>query len=572
VIRGLGHGPSPLLAQARLTACGMRPIDAVVDATNYVMLELGQPLHAFDMERLAGPGIVVRRATEGERLTTLDGVERTLAAQDLLICDAEKAVAIAGVMGGQTSEVSDSTHDVLLESASFTRGGVLLTARRLDLHSEASYRFERGTDPEGVDAGAARGAKLLAEWAGGEVLEGAAEAGTRHERTWVSVRPSRATQVLGYEVTPADAAAVFDTLALAHRAAGERIEVQVPGYRTDIDREVDLIEEIVRIQGYDRVGSTLPRSAHAGGTPASYSFARRAKDALRRAGLDEMRPVPFASEEDLRLFGDQDAVPIANPLRAEEGFLRTRLTPGLLRAVARNQALGVESVRLFEVGVTFRLGAGEEPFTEHQKAGFVLSGPAGRGWAGDHRALDALDAKGVLEGLLHDLGVDGWTLGDVPPGPFHPGRAASILLEGRPIGVIGELHPGWVSALDATGRVAVGVLGLRSVREAADRPFLFHDPPRFPPVRRDLAFVLPDETPAGAVHAAITEAGGNLLGSCVLFDVFRGGALAAGTRSLAYALELRAADRTLTDEEAQTAVDAIVARVAASFGGELRAG
>ncbi|MGZ4149678.1 MAG: phenylalanine--tRNA ligase subunit beta [Actinomycetota bacterium] len=573
VIRGVSHRPSPLVAQARLTACGMRPIDAVVDATNYAMLELGQPLHGFDLDRLAGPGIVVRDAAEGERLTTLDDVERTLTGHDLLICDLDKPVAIAGVMGGQTSEVSPQTRNVLLESAHFTRGGVLLTARRLDLHSEASHRFERGTDPEGLDAGAARGAHLIAAWGGGQVLRGVVEDGTRHVRPWVSMRASRASSLLGYAVTPADAGAVFDSLGLTHRDDGDVLEVEVPGFRVDVDREVDLIEEIVRVQGYERVGSTLPRSPHAGGVPADFAFAQRAKDVLVRGGLRELRLAPFASGEDLELFGDADAVRVANPLRAEEGYLRTRLTPGLLRAVARNQALGVERLGLFEVGTTFRLGVTEDaPFTEHRKAGFVLCGPAAEGWSGERRALDVLDAKGVLETLLHELGVDGWSLGDVPPGPFHPGRAAQVLLEGRSVGVLGEIHPATAERLGVTGRVSVCVIGLGSLQRAAARRFVFRDVPRFPPVRRDLAFVVPEDVPAGELGAALWAAGGDLLWASSLFDVFRGRSLPPGTKSLAFAVDFRAPDRTLTDEEAQRGVDAIVAALASGFGAELRAG
>jgi phenylalanyl-tRNA synthetase beta chain len=554
----------------------MRPIDAVVDATNYVMLELGQPLHGFDLAHLAGPGIVVRRATDGERLTTLDDVERTFTAEDLLICDVDRPVAVAGIMGGQTSEVSADTTDILLESAWFTRGGVLLSARRLELHSEASHRFERGTDPEGLEAGAARGAKLIAAWAGGTVLAGVAAAGEARARRWVSMRPSRASHLLGYEVPAVAAAEVFDTLGMTHREADDVIDVEVPGYRVDIDREVDLIEEVVRIQGYDRVGSTLPRSAHAGGVSDAYAFSRHAKDALVRAGLQEIRPAPFASREDLELFGDEDAVPLANPLRAEEGYLRTRLTPGLLRTAARNRAVGIERVALFEVGVTFRLGGrpggDDAPFTEFRKAGFVLAGPAALGWAADDRPLDVLDGKGVLATLFDGLGLGGWELGDPPAGPFHPGRSASVLVNGRSVGVLGEIHLRAAETLDLEGRVVVGVVGLGSLRSAADRPFAFRDVPRFPPVRRDLAFVVDEAAPAGAVQAAIEEATGDLLGQCLLFDVFRGGSVPEGRKSLAFALDLRAPDRTLTDDEAQERVRAVVERVASEFGGELRTG
>jgi phenylalanyl-tRNA synthetase beta chain len=569
MIRGVEHRASPVRIQARLTACGMRPIDAVVDATNYVMLELGQPLHGFDLERVAGPEIVVRRATTGEQLRTLDDVDRLLEPDDLLICDAERPIALAGVMGGRTSEVTATTTDVLLESAYFTRGGILRTARRLDLHSEASYRFERGTDPEGLEIAAARCAKLMTSWAGGTVARGITAAGEVPARPWVAMRPARAASLLGYPVTASDATAVFDVLDLRHRATGDEIEVEVPGYRTDVEGEVDLIEEVVRIQGYDRVGTALPRAPHPGGLPEDASFAFRAKDALVRAGLREIRPAPFASMADLELFGDTDAVPIANPLRAEEGFLRTRLTPGLLRAVARNVARGVAQIALFEVGTTFRLA---DPFREQRKLGFAVSGPAGEGWWAERRDLDMLDATGILEAVLTDLGVLGWVLGDPAGTPFHPGRSATITVGGVHAGVVGEIHPRIAATLEIERRVAVGVLGLAPLMDGAGDGLRFREVPRFPPVRRDLAFVVPTAVEAGAFEAALRDAGAPELDRCVLFDVFEGAPLEAGTRSLAYAIDLRAPDRTLTDDEAAAIVDRMVARVTDGFHAALRTG
>jgi phenylalanyl-tRNA synthetase beta chain len=568
-VRGAAHRPAPLRTQARLTACGVRPIDAIVDATNHTMLEVGQPLHAFDLQRLAGPGIVVRKATDGERLSTLDGVERTLTADDLLICDVDQPVAIAGVMGGQTSEVSEETSDVLLESASFARGGILLTARRLDLHTEASHRFERGVDPEGCEDAATRCAALMVRWAGGQVLRGSAHDGEAPPRRWVGFRPARATTLLGYEVTPRSATEVFETLGLRTRADGDRIDVEVPGYRPDIEREVDLIEEVVRVQGYGKVGTTLPRAPHAGGLPEPYAFARRVKEGLARAGLHEIRPVPFASEADLSLFDDRDAVVVTNPLRVEEGFLRTRLTPGLLRAVALNRARGVQTVRLFEVGTTFRAA---DPFVEVGKAGFAISGPAVEGWSGERRELDVLDAKGILEGLLDALGVRGWTLGQPPQGPFHPGRSAVVSVGDAPAGVIGEIHPRVAAAFEIEGRVAVCVVGLGPLLRAADREVEFHDIPRYPPVRRDLAFLVPEVTPAGTVHRVLRDAGGPLLDASTLFDVYVGDRIPRGTKSLAFSVDLRASDRTLTDDEAQRVVDGIVERLASELDAQLRTG
>ncbi|HET6790642.1 MAG TPA: phenylalanine--tRNA ligase subunit beta [Actinomycetota bacterium] len=568
VLRGASRGATPVRAQARLTAAGMRPVAPIVDATNYAMLELGQPLHAFDLDRLAGPGIVVRRADAGERLVTLDGVERELIDEDLLICDLEKPVALAGVMGGRSSEVSRETRDVLLEAAHFTRTGIIRTARRLDLHSEASHRFERGTDPEGVELAARRCAALIARWTGARVLQSVAQAGGPPDRRWVSMRASRATALLGYPVTSSDAAAVFDALRMSHREIAELVEVEVPGYRVDIEREVDLIEEVVRIQGYEGVGATIPRSPEPGGVPETYAFGRRVRDALVRAGLREAKPLPFASEEDLALMGDGQAIPLANPLRAEEAWLRTSLLPGLLRTVARNQRWGSGTASIFEVGVVFRSG---DPAEERRHAGFVHCGAAGEGWAADDRTLDVLDARGTLESLLGDLGVEDWSLGEPLAHPFHPGRSARILLGDEPVGALGELHPRIAASLEIEGRVAAAEIQLEPVRAAAARAFQLVEVPRFPPVRRDLAFVVPTGVSAGALQAVLDDAGEALLDRSTLFDVFEGGAIPEGRKSLAFALEFRAPDRTLTDEEVEPVVAAIVDRVRSELGAELRA-
>ena len=568
IVRGASGGTTPLQVQARLTAAGMRPVSPIVDATNYAMLEVGQPLHAFDLHRLNGPGIVVRRALTGERLETLDGVERELTDEDLLICDLERPVALAGIMGGRSSEVTPETADVLLEAASFTRTGIIRTARRLELHSEASHRFERGTDPEGVDVGAGRCVALIARWTGARVLTGAASAGGPPPRRHVSMRATRASALLDYPVSPSEAAEVFERLRTEHTVDGDVVEVEVPSYRVDLEREVDLIEEVVRIQGYDRVRATILRSPHPGGLPGGYGFARRVRSALARAGLREVKPLPFVPETDLALLGDRDAIPLANPLRAEESWLRTRLLPGLLHTVERNQRWGTESVAIFEVGTVFRLA---DPVEERRHLAFALSGPAGEGWTADDRVYDVLDARGALEALLGDLGVEGWRLGDPPGGPFHPGRSAQVLLGDRPIGVMGELHPRAASSVDIEGRVAVAELDVEPLRGPASLGVRFVEVPRFPPVRRDLAFVVEEDVPAAAVQELLDAAGDELLDRAVLFDLFRGGSVPEGKKSLAFALEFRAPDRTLTDEEVEPVVAAIVERVRSDLGGELRA-
>lgn len=571
VVRGVRDVPSPIGVQARLTAAGMRPISATVDATNYAMLETGQPLHPFDLARVAGPGIVVRRAEEGEPLVTLDGVERGFTSDDLLIADVEGAVAVAGVMGGTVAEVSGSTTDVLLESASFERGGIQRTRRRLDLSTEASMRFERGVDPEAVPRGADRACQLMSEWVGATVLAGVVEAGGAPERRRVSMRPSRASVLIGYPVSSADAALVFERLGMAPEVPDpDRVTVEVPGYRVDIEREVDLIEEVVRIQGYDRVGSTLPPVRQAGGLPPAYAFAGRIRRSLRRAGLREVRLLSFASAADLELAGDRDAIRITNPLQAGDEYLRTGLLPGLLKALRRNVSRHVRTAALFEMGTAFRLVGGAPE--ERPSAAFAMIGPASQSWAEPPQLFDFFDAKGVVEALLLELGVSDVSFGEPPGWPFHPGRSTTVLSGGERVGAVGEVHPRVAEDLDLDERVAGGELDVTTLMAHASVEITARDVPRYPPVRRDLAFILPTETPAGAVRESLIDAGGQLVESCLLFDVFAGPPLPDGKKSLAFSLDFRAPDRTLTDDEADAVVARIVERLARDFGAELRAG
>ena len=569
IVRDVRHVASPIAVQARLTAAGMRPISAAVDATNYAMLEIGQPLHPFDLALLKGPGIVVRRASDGERLVTLDDAERTFTPDDLLICDVERSVAVAGVMGGRLAEVSEETTDILLESASFERGGIQRTRRRIDLSSEASMRFERGVDSEAVPRGADRAVQLMTEWCGARVLTGAVDVGAALERRRIPLRVSRASTLSGYEVSPVDAVEVFDRLGMTSIVEGDLVTVEVPGYRVDVEREVDLIEEVVRVQGYERVGSTLPPVRQAGGVPAAYAFLERTRGLLVRAGLREVKVIPFASQADLALTADRDGVRITNPLQADEGWMRTRLTPGLLKAARRNLYRQVRSVAIFEVGSVFRMVEGRPH--ERPKAAFAMTGVADPGWTSGGRAYDFFDAKGALEALMAELGVP-WSLGEPLGRPFHPGRSASVLVQGQIVGVLGEIHPKVAGSLDLPGRVAVAELELEALMGAAAGSVTATDVPRYPPVRRDLAFVLDTGAPASAVQEALEEAAGDLLGSCLLFDVFEGGTLPAGKKSLAFSLDLRASDRTLGSDEADAAVTAITERLARDFGAELRAG
>jgi phenylalanyl-tRNA synthetase beta chain len=569
IVRGVRHVPAPIAVQARLTAAGMRPISAAVDATNYAMLEVGQPLHPFDLASLRGPGIVVRLATAGERLVTLDDVERKLTDDDLLICDSERPVAVAGVMGGELAEMSDATADVLLEAATFERGGIQRTRRRLDLSTEASMRFERGVDPEATSVGADRACGLMAEWCGARVLRGAVEVGAAPERRRLRMRASRASALIGYPVSTTAAMEVYGRLGIeVDLLDDDTIGVEVPGYRVDLEREVDLIEEVVRIQGYDGVGSALPAVRQTGGLPPTSAFLRRLRRALASAGVREVRlGSPFASDDDLALSGDADAIRVTNPLQADEGWLRTALLPGLLKAVRRNVFRHVRSVAIFEVSNVFGLVEGRP--NERPSIALVMTGAADPGWTGEGRAFDVFDAKGVVEALLAELGIP-WSTGEPAGHPFHPARSAQVLAAGETIGLVGELHPRVAGALDLPGRVAAAELEVEALLRLASPHVQTRDVPRFPPMRRDLAFVVDASVAAGALQAALEEAAGDLLDSALLFDVHLGPPLADGTKSLAFSVDLRAADRTLTDEEALEVVDAIAARLAADFGAELR--
>jgi phenylalanyl-tRNA synthetase beta chain len=571
VIRGLGGASTPLRVQARLTAAGVRPISPAVDATNYVMLELGQPLHAFDLARLEGPGIVVRRAEDGEVLRTLDGVERTMKDEDLLICDVERPVAIAGVMGGVTSEVGDGTTDVLLESAYFDPRSVLRTSRRLQLLTDASIRFSRGTDPEGAPEAAARAAALMVEWSGdGTVLRGSVDVGGAPARRVVRARAARTGALLGYDVDAAGIVEALGRIEITATLAGDgSVDVEVPGFRPDIVAEVDVIEEVVRIHGYDRLPSTVPPSRQPGGEQESYALRRRIRELLVRAGLREASSLSFASRADVDLLPAGDPVRVANPPSADEPFLRTSLLPGVLHALRRNVDRGARSVALFEVGHVFELS---DPVREREHVAGVLSGQTGEGLWAERRVFDVLDAKGALEVLLEGLGAPVWDLREVPAGPFHPGRSAVVRAGGTSVGLIGELHPAVGAELDLPDRVALFEIDVDALGPKLGAFPMFTDVPRFPPLRRDLAFVVDATLPAEALRSAIVKAGGDLVDRCVLFDVHAGPPVPEGRKSLAFAVDFRAADRTLTDADADAAVATIVAAAKQGFGAELRSG
>jgi phenylalanyl-tRNA synthetase beta chain len=382
------------------------------------------------------------------------------------------------------------------------------------------------------------------------------------------MRASRAAKLIGYDVSPADATEAFDRLMMHSEVQGDDVTVEVPGYRVDVEREVDLIEEVVRVQGYHRVGSTLPPVRQPGGMPEGYEFRHRVRGSLMRAGLREVWSFPFASDADLALTGDRDAIGVTNPLQSDDRWLRTRLMPGLLAAIRRNTNRQVRGVALFELGTVFRMVDGEPE--ERPQAALAITGAAESPWAG-RREYDYFDAKGAVEALMADLGI-AWSLGEAPGPLFHPGRSAFVMVDGAHVGVLGEIHPRVAGSLDVGSRIAVAELDVNTLMGHAARTVQASDVPRFPPVRRDLSFVLGERIPHEAVETAIREAGGDLVASCVLFDVHVGPPLPAGKKSLAFSVEFRDPSRTLEREEADEAVERIRTRVAGELGGELRSG
>ena len=568
-------GESPPWMQRRLTLAGMRPISNVVDVTNYVMLERCRPLHAFDLGRLPGRGIIVRLAGDGEKMTTLDDVERVLTADDLLICDGERgAQAIAGIMGGAAAEVSDATTEVLLESAYFEPAGIAKTSKRLGLRSEASARFERGIDPNGTGSGAVRARELLEQVASAQSVAGAIDVYPKPvERPRITVRTARVNQLLGTELSDADIRRLLAPLGVEVGADGVAL---APTYRPDLEREIDLVEEVGRRIGLANITRTIPASpAKVGGLSPHQRDRRAIADALVGAGYDEIYSLPLLASSDLARAGadPNDAViEVENPLRAEESLLRPSLLPGVLRATAFNHAHGEPDVALFELGMVFDVPAADATLpTERLHLAFARSHHVVRRPHEPDRVVDVYDTVAALEAVMQELRIARWKLVAARHPAFHPGRASDIVVDGDPVGVIGEIAGRVVAAVESAAPVVACELDVDRLLRAARVDRRARTVSRFPASTIDLAFVLDDTVPAGAVQATLAATGGELLESVRCFDVFRSDALGPNKVSVAFALRFRAPDRTLTDEEVGALRQAGIDAVTAAFAAELRA-
>ncbi|HEX6971757.1 MAG TPA: phenylalanine--tRNA ligase subunit beta, partial [Limnochordia bacterium] len=529
VIEGVTIGPAPLWMQARLRASGMRPINNVVDVTNYVMLELGQPLHAFDAATLRGNEIRVRRAEDGEKIVTLDGAERTLDAQTLVIAAEDRPVAIAGVMGSADSEVRAETRTIFLESAAFDPGAVRRAARRLGLRTEASLRFEKGFDLHRCAEAIDRAAALLAQIAGGRVVAGRIDerAAPLPEPRRLTIRPRRVNAMLGTALSPAEMKRLLKNLQWEVEIGGDgQLDVEVPLYRRDIEREADVVEEIARLYGYDRIPATLPQGTTVvGGSPPHLTRVERLRAALIDSGLSEAITNGLIDPDAHARLGLSPSDPrgeplrLRNPLARAMSALRPLLAVGLLDALAVNAAHHNPAAHLFEIGTVFSGAGGPMPPEERLHLGLALMGPRSLHWKEKPEEPDFFDLKGYVELACDVLGAAHLR---IVPGvePFlHPGRSAQIVADEAVIGFLGELDPRIARLWRLPGRPLLAEIDLKPLLSAEPPAPAFTAPPRFPGISRDIALLVPEEVPSERVTAAIRQLGQPLVQEVRLFDV-----------------------------------------------------
>jgi phenylalanyl-tRNA synthetase beta chain len=570
IIRGVdATRPTPLWMKERLRRCGVRSISIVVDITNYVMLELGQPMHAFDLAAISG-GIRVRFATEGEPLTLLDGTMLKLPADALVIADDTAPLALAGVMGGQASGVGAATRDILLESAWFEPIGLSRTARRHGLHTDASHRFERGVDPAGQRRAIEQATALVLECCGGAAGPVVDAVADQHaaEREPIDFRPVRVAGLLGIDPGENAIASIFNNLALSFEKRGEVWRVAPPSWRPDLAREVDLIEEVARLVGYGEIPETLPRGTLAiGGANGSPSLAR-ARDTLVALGYFEAVTFSFIPEEAHRTFApDNPAVLLANPIASDMSAMRPSLVPGLLAAVRFNRNRQQQDVRLFEHGMTFSRQADELKQKNYLAA--VITGrvqPAQ--WGAPSQDADFYDLKQDLETVLAGLGLRELRYEPAVHPAYHPRQFARVLAGGHCVATIGALHPKTLQVMDVAGPV----LAFEIAWDALGRtPTPGFEPlSRYPSVRRDLALVVDESIAADTVLDRVRRACGPTLRDLQLFDVYRGQGIDSGKKSLALGLIFQSASSTLTDTEIEDMVASVVQAVGRDLGGILR--
>ena len=598
VIENVKVGPSPDWLAQRVTAAGARSINNIVDATNYILFLLGQPLHAFDYDKLANKDgkvhIIVRPAEDGEKFTTLDGEERTLTSDMSVIATPTEAVALAGVMGGLDSEVTDETTTILLEAATFSSGHTSRTSRNLGLISEASLRYERGVDDNPIGALSDASAALIAAVSGGTVRPGIVDVWEQKtEPIMLGFRIPRFNAMMGAEI---DRDYIISTLTrlgcavtvadeaesvAASCAEGELLHVLAPTFRPDLEREIDLYEEVLRLYGMDCIEPTLPGGAgRIGKRTVAEQKIQKINDTLRAAGLNETVTYSFAEPGDLdKLRMDKEGlgmpVELLNPLNAEQSIMRQSIIPGLLHSLAYNQNHGVKNVQLYETGRVFFAAEGKKKPKEKERVAAVLAGAMGDpAWNNTPAAFDFFDGKGIIESLLHELAtpkVRFKALSAEEAPHLQPGRAAQVLSGGTVLGWVGEIHPLAADAFEATAPVVAFELDLDALVKTSQPARDYVDVPLFPAVTMDIALVVDEDVTNEKLMQVMRSAGGKLLSSIQLFDVYRDEErLGAGKKSMAYALEYRSPDKTLTAEEVNKQHERLIKKTCGATGAEVR--
>lgn len=579
-VEGVTIGASPTQIAARLLAAGLRPISNVVDATNYVMLEMGQPLHAFDAQQITDSHIIVRRAREEEPFTTLDGVSRTLDERDLVIADPERALALAGVMGGGDSEVTPGTRSLVLESAAFDKVSVAFTSRRHGIRTEASARFERGMDPEMVAIAADRAVELILQTAGGRVGGPPVdEYPSPYRRPRITLRPQRTGRLLGIDIPPERQARHLEAIGLRVGRGPAALDVEVPGFRPDLTREEDLVEEVARLEGLDKLPATLP-GGRAGTLGRAAASERRLRLILSGLGLSEVWTSSFMAEDvPDRLEVDEEhparrVVRVANPMSEAEAVLRTTIMPGLLGSAAYNLARGARGLAFYEIAHVYEPGPGEgkdQPVREPLVLAAVFTGECRpKTWRDEAASWDLFEVKGILEAALASLGVPGARFRQGRGMPFHPTRAAVVTVGEAVAGVLGELHPEVCDRFEVPGGTVAAEIALVPLFDALPGRVEVRDIPRFPANLIDIALVVDEGLPVDRVTELIWKAGSPQVTDVRLFDLYRGDQVKEGKKSVAFSLELRAPDGTLTEEAAARVRDRIVAVLRERTGAELR--
>lgn len=576
VIKGVSVSESPEWIKGRLEKCGLRPINNIVDVTNYLLLELGHPMHAFDLRTLKGNYIKVAVAGEQKSIVTLDGAERRLPEDALLIRDAERPVAVAGVMGGAATEVGESTKDVFLESAWFRPDSVRRTAKRLGLKTESSYRFERGADMEMIPAALERASLLISELAGGAVSETVDVYPERFVPVPVSVRYDRVNLLLGTKIERADMTGILKRLGLEVQTEADRFTVTPPSFRLDLLREADIIEEIARLYGYERIPTSMPLSDISPKGEGRSPVLSEIREVLRKEGLHEAINYSFMDEKYLDVLnvpaGDRRrrAVRIRNPLRAEDALLRTMLTPSLMENFIYNFFRGVKDIRLFELSKVFEDSAGPLP-DEHLRAGGIFcrdkSPSLYKETAGDFYIV-----KGAVESLFDRLRVGGYSFRPCREPFLHAGKSADIYLKEEKIGFVGALSPGVIEHMDIKAKPEVFVFELDIGRLISSVPasITYAPIPKFPAVERDIAIVLDADAKAADVIGLLRAYPTEFVEDVSVFDSYAGPGIAPGKKSLAFAVRYRARERTLTDEEVETLHASLVKHLVEKTGGEIR--